>query len=698
MMKRLLIILLFTSFKAYSQPGTWTWISGDSAENSPGVYGTQGMPSVSNHPPGNYEYGEWTDKQGNFWVYSAFVPYYNDLWKYSPLTNEWSWVKGNALPNQPPVYGVQGVPAPGNSPGKRLYTMATWVDTTGNLWLFGSDFRNDLWKYDISSNEWTWMSGDTFPMAPAIHGIQGVPGSLNKPGGREETSSSWVDTSNNLWLFGGYGIDDNYTTKMLNDLMKYDISTNEWTWMSGSNLGNGNGVYGTKGIPDPLNIPGARATHARWKDNQGNFWLMGGIRSFGLSALNDLWRYNPATNEWSWMSGVAVSNDQGNYQSNCVFDTTAMPRSRFEHRSTATDYCGNFWLFGGAAADSFYLNDLWVFDPVQVRWNWISGTNIPNQQGSYGSLGASAFSNMPPSRIGANAWWGQDNRFYIFGGSRSPWMSGLSDVWMFIPDSNCVEVCSVPAVAAFMAPDFICPGTCTDFINLSSGGTSFQWSFPGSSTPSSTDVSPTNICYPNPGSYDVQLIATNATGSDTLLLYNYVTVYPAPPPQGITQNGDTLFAIAGASSYQWYFNGSIITGATDYFYVATSGGDYNVVANDTNGCEVEAVIFNVLASAQAAVSSDSKQELVVFPNPADETLNVTGYELFGTAVEISVYNMLGEIVMAASLRPDGYRDPNSVPIAIGIRTVINVSSLQPGIYFFEISSLQNIFRTKFVKQ
>src|SRR5213079_1157381 len=122
--------------------------------------------------------------------------------------------------------------------------------------------------------------------------------------------------------------------------------------------------------------------------------------------------------------------------------------------------------------------------------------------------------------------------------------------------------------------------------------------------------------YANPGTYNVQLIASNSNGSDTLLLTNYITVYPSPPAQSITQNGDTLFAIAGSASYQWYFNANIINGATNYFYVATQSGDYNVVATDVNGCEVEAVINNVAAGLNAPLSFGDGSGVKLYPNPA----------------------------------------------------------------------------------
>jgi len=250
--------------------------------------------------------------------------------------------------------------------------------------------------------------------------------------------------------------------------------------------------------------------------------------------------------------------------------------------------------------------------------------------------------------------------------------------------------------AGFSSPSSICPGTCIDFVNLSFQATFYQWSFPGATPNTSTAVNPTNICYSTPGSYDVELIASNANGSDTLLLSNYITVYPTPPPQGITQSGDTLFAIAGAAGYQWYFNSSIITGATDYFYIAPASGNYNVVATDNNGCEVEAVINNVIAgNSQLAVGSSP---LEIFPNPVIDKFTIQ--KLFPiaigitseTAFEISVYNVLGEKVMAVCCGQSAKADPSS-----GGWTV-DCGHLAEGLYYLEISSGKKIYRTKFLKQ
>ncbi len=239
--------------------------------------------------------------------------------------------------------------------------------------------------------------------------------------------------------------------------------------------------------------------------------------------------------------------------------------------------------------------------------------------------------------------------------------------------------------ANFQAVDsLICPGTCTDFTNFSVNATSYQWFFPGANPSVSTDANPSVICYNTSGSYDVTLIATNGTLVDTLVLPNYISVYPSPPPQGISQNGDTLFANAGAVSYQWYHGGILIPGATDYFYVADASGDFNVVATDANGCEVEAAIFDVVASVQSA---GGNWQLAIYPNPVADKCTIRNSQFtMGTAAKIIVYNMIGMVAVQSDIR-------NAKS-----EVSIDVHVLPSGIYWLEVSSNGKTCRIKFVKQ
>jgi PKD repeat protein len=237
-------------------------------------------------------------------------------------------------------------------------------------------------------------------------------------------------------------------------------------------------------------------------------------------------------------------------------------------------------------------------------------------------------------------------------------------------------------IAIFSAPNHICPGTCTNFNNLSVNGTSFTWSFPGGNPSVSTDYNPNNICYNTPGNYPVTLIATNSNGSDTITLNNYITVYSYPSPQGIMQTGDSLIANTGATSYQWYQDGILITGATDYFYVAPTGGNFNVVATDNNGCEVEAVIFDVIAGLTPALSKG--EGVVLFPNPVSEKLEIRNLTA-GSNVTVVVYNNLGAVVFDMSKKN------------VAESLAIDVRQVTAGLYYLELSDGSNISRLKFLK-
>ena len=248
-----------------------------------------------------------------------------------------------------------------------------------------------------------------------------------------------------------------------------------------------------------------------------------------------------------------------------------------------------------------------------------------------------------------------------------------------------VDPCGQFPVAIFTTPDnHICPGTCTGFTNLSQNASSYQWTFAGASPGTSTDVDPALVCYNTPGTYAVELIATNGLTSDTLSLNNFITVYPFPPPQGILQSGDTLFANQGSQTYQWYFNGTLIPGATAYYFIATQSGDYNVVCADGDGCEVEAVINDVVAGYASLHTGN--EPLRIFPNPVRDKLFI-GQELpAGASAEIVITNVLGASVTTREFTPDASN-----------KITMDAGAWSPGLYFIELKTPLKSWRSKFIK-
>jgi hypothetical protein len=598
------LILLLTTFYTHSQPGQWKWIKGDSSLYSAGYYGTQRIPSTSNFPPALYEPSEFTDNNGKFWFYGGAtivgsMQVYNDLWRYDPSTNVWTWMKGTHTFNDTGVFGVQGVSSVNNRPPSLALGVPSWVDHSGNFWIYGGGGANDncygdMWRYNPSINEWTWMKG-TGTINPVQHsGTKGIPDTANTPGAIKEVSSTWTDANNDLWFFGGGNSD------FRNALWRYNIASNTWTWVSGSNISNAPAVWGTQGIEDTANIPSGRFSYSHWTDRYGNFWIYGGYTG---TPMGDLWRYNPFTNKWAWMSGRNISYPlEGTYNSQCVSANSNLPMNRFESRSTWTDKDGNFWLWGGGtfcnSGHSCGLTDLWKYCVASNSWIWMNGDSVPNNQGYRSALGVSSALNLPGERNGSIGWI-DNNKLYLFGGFDALYTKLYSDLWVFEIDTSCspcAEYGMLPLARFGLGNDKFCEATCISINNQSLNATSYHWYFPGATPSTDISTNPQNICYYNPGNFDITLIATNNFGSDTITVQNAITVFPQIVFNSIVQSGDTLFSVPGLSSYQWEYNNTAIMGANDYYYIASQSGDYSVSVIDSNGCTAVATLINVIAN------------------------------------------------------------------------------------------------------
>lgn len=388
---------------------------------------------------------------------------------------QWTWMGGSGAGSHSGVYGTLGTPAAGNIPGSRSFA-ASWIDTDGNLWLFGgngSDSQsnsgnlNDLWKYSISANQWTWVGGSNTVNQAGMYGTQGTPNAGNIPGARSG-AAFWTDSSGNFWLFGGTGYDAAGNNVILNDLWKYDLSTNDWAWIGGNSTISCDvfrnctsyGVYGTIGVPSATNNPGSRYGASFWSDSSGNLWLFAGKWFSGdltgtTGFLDDMWEFSPSTNEWTWMGGdntvsyYGCGGDGGS----ATFAVVNFPGCRYAATSW-TDSSGNFWMFGGYSYDgpfTVYYNYLWQFKPSLNNWAQLDGvlkcTQGPSPDSplvcdytaTYGTLGTLASANYPGSRTQATSWTDSSGNLWLFGGQgyvADGSIGNLNDLWEFNPAVN----------------------------------------------------------------------------------------------------------------------------------------------------------------------------------------------------------------------------------------------------------------------
>lgn len=434
----------------------WTWIGGSNSANRAGVYGDKGVPDLANIPGARREPVFWTDTNGDLWLFGgwgysslATFGYLNDLWKYSPSNGQWTWVHGSAAVNSTGVYGSQETSSSVTVPCARREAVS-WIDNDGKFWLFGGQwsgpeaqsggFLNDLWQYDPSLNRWACINGNQLPNQSGVYGIQGVADTQNTPGARDG-SVGWTDTSGNLWLFGGDGYDQSGASDRLNDLWKFDVSCNKWTWVKGSNLVASRGVYGEIGVATSDAAPSSRDSPVGWTDIDGCLWLFAGW-GYGASGpasyMNDLWKYNPVTDQWTWVNGSNVTNQNGVYGIQGTLSPTNQPGARSGAGAWMDRHDRPYILGGyGAAASGFGgLNDLWRYEPSSNQWVWVNGSGSVNANNIYGILGAPSPTNTLGARSGSAVWIDSQNRLYLFGGwsyAQSDGNKRLNDLWKYTP-------------------------------------------------------------------------------------------------------------------------------------------------------------------------------------------------------------------------------------------------------------------------
>ncbi len=207
----------------------WTFMSGSSAPNAAGVYGTMGTADAANYP-GAREVGvNWLEGASTLWLYSGYgydsAGTKNDLgdvWKFDGAS--WTWVSGSKIVDSAPVFGTRRTPAASNDPGARENAVALRA-SNGVVWMMGGAHGNgpshdlgDLWAFDGTT--WTRIAGANVVDALGVYGMRGTSAMANVLGGRD-SHSAWLDANGAFWVFGGWGFGQSGTDNDLNDLWRY---------------------------------------------------------------------------------------------------------------------------------------------------------------------------------------------------------------------------------------------------------------------------------------------------------------------------------------------------------------------------------------------------------------------------------------------------------------------------------------------
>lgn len=507
----------------------WAWIGGYNT-HSAGVAGNSGplgtesalyFPSTRNFTK------PVLAADGTVYFYGGHAPSGDgydkfDLWKYNPANNAWTLVYKPA--NNTQNVGTIGVEDPANRPGC-LMQYTSWF-YNNSLWFYGGSsttstddtaVQKKVWKYNLTTQRWTCMKDPA--TTDAVYGQQNVSSAANTPPSLINMSNAVV-VNDEAYFFGGYELGGNTSTErnreQHNSLWKYNMPTNQWTWLKGKQLTKHPGFLGKKGIERAENMPSSRTHVFLWTDGNAALQLFGGrpYQSTGGAVSQEFWKYNIATNNFTWTAGLSFRYDHLNQDSTHYFEDLTTPLvynivqptnlkwgekgsklwfiSRLNNQpflgvqplggmfeyDVASSTCHkikdfvstpyNYGVYGqmnvadvanvppyrdggclwetdthlylmsgyGVVGNYYHYNDFWKFDKTTKNWTWINGAkNNDAPYSSYGAIGVANPANYPKSRRDAQTWVAADGTLWLFSGINSD-NQYLTDFWKYDPVAN----------------------------------------------------------------------------------------------------------------------------------------------------------------------------------------------------------------------------------------------------------------------
>jgi hypothetical protein len=250
-----------------------------------------------------------------------------------------------------------------------------------------------------------------------------------------------------------------------------------------------------------------------------------------------------------------------------------------------------------------------------------------------------------------------------------------------------ITIDPLPAAAGTITgPNNVCvPATGLVYtVPAITNATSYSWTVPaGVLITNGANTNTITVNFPvTATSGNFTVMGTNSCGNGTVSPNYAVTVNPIPPTPVITANGDTLHSSAPTGN-QWYFNGTLIVGATSQTYIATLSGHYWDVV-DINGCSSdtsnhEYIIITGIAPHTASVIN-------LYPVPNSGRFNVSITNTAAESFSIRIYNNLGILIY----------DEGKVDVNGTLNKVVDIRPVPNGMYTVIITSEQEIIVRKII--
>ena len=256
----------------------------------------------------------------------------------------------------------------------------------------------------------------------------------------------------------------------------------------------------------------------------------------------------------------------------------------------------------------------------------------------------------------------------------------------------------VPPAPTFMAdfegdPSTLCEPGMVQFTNTSVGDPiSFHWFFEGGYPDQSWDENPV-VYYQNYGQFDVKLIISDGSKSDTTVKVDYIGVFEKPTVTFSTvptlcNQGDDPYELTQGKPEGGTYDGEYVSDGK-YFHPSQSGvGNFPVTYTyaDTNGCSNTADQTITVDECVGIMEMDGNVAIEVFPNPNNGQFAVNLSAVTFDNASLSVVNQLGQVVY----------NKKEININGSYKTSIDLSSNPQGVYFIVVSGNNKTFTKKVV--
>jgi len=429
-------------------------------------------------------------------------------------------------------------------------------DASGNIYATGG-FTNSSGKYYVAKyNGSSWSE---------LGGLNGLSANLSIP-------SVCSDASGNIYAAGDFTNSSGNT---------YVAKYNGSAW---SELGGLNGLAANDAIFTVCSDASGNIYAAGWFTNGPN----------EFSGNRYVAKYNGSS--WSELGGLNGLAPNGEIRTICS-DTSgniyaAGSFINSSHKHYVAKYNGSSWSelggLNGLAANSS-INSV-CSDP---SGNIYAGGNFSNSSGK-----------MYVAKYNGSSWH-KLNGLAVYGTINSVCSDAYGNIYAagwFTNSSGYNYVAQWTACNVVISPSgsvTFCPGE--NVLLTASPGTAYQWKKNGVSISGATLSSYSATAG---GQY---CCVVTTTGCGNIVSNNVIVTENTLPSAAITYTGSVTFCMgdtvvltvpAGANkTYQWKKGGNDISGATNSFYAATTGGSYKVtVTNTVNGCSKTIATATVLTT------------------------------------------------------------------------------------------------------